>query len=310
MSKLDDLRKRITDTDRQTDIHPNVDNVVNEEKPDNGKQEQKRKIIDEDKNSFTKEEQQKMIEKTLQDYTDKGVKLLRREKKLIKNMEHDSKITQNVIIALAVVGLISLVMIREYLPNEAMYAIVIIIGSMMFLPVGMILGWVVFDCVMRCKILRKISHRNYGVVNFVGKGRKMVSKIKNFDYSLIWKQNECWVLTKDRLYQITKDGNAVNDGKQLDPDSIVTLVDTVPVVFVDLDSMEPLAIIKQGRAAVYPMEIGSALKGWVDNQRAKQLANRKTIDIFIYIAIACCVGAIVVSILTLTKVEEILEMIS
>jgi nitrate/nitrite transporter NarK len=106
---------------------------------------------------------------------------------------------------------------------------------------------------------------------------------------------------------LTKDGNAANDGKHLDPDSVVTLVDTVPVIFVDMNSMEPLSIVQTGRVPVYPDEIGPCCKAWMDNQRAKIMAAKGAMNIFMLIAIVCCIGAIVISVLTMNSVNEMKE---
>ncbi len=270
-----------------------------------------KKPVENEDTKFSREDRKKVVDNTLKRFKDRNLTLRRREKKMIKNMEYDSiKTTQGTIVGLAVVGLVFLMVVGEFLPNEAMYTIIIIIGTMMFIPVGMIVGWITFDSVMRCKILRKVSKTNYGIVNFVGKGRRMVSKIKNFDYGLIWQNDLCWVLTRDKVYQMTKDGNAANDGYTIDPDSVVTLVDTVPVIFVDMDSMEPLSIVQSGRTPVYPSEIGPACKAWMDIQRAKMHSTKKMGDVLMYIIIIAAVAAVVVSFLTMSKVEELQEMVT
>lgn len=254
---------------------------------------------------FTRRERREMAKKKLEDYKEKGSRLRRSEKKNIENLEFDNtNRTRFIIIVLAVIGLIFIGSIRQYLPNQAMYSIIILMGMMLFFPCGIIAGWMFLDPVMRCKILRKTSKRNYGIVGFVGKGMKAVLKIKNFDDGLIWRDKACWVITKDKIIQITKDGNALTSTERtIDADSIITLVDTVPMIFVDLDSMEPLMLHTKGREPVYPLEIGATMKAWEDNQRAKMMALRKTQDILLYIAIICAAGAIVVGFLNLQKIE-------
>lgn len=308
MSKLDELKKQVNikPTIEPTPI-PIVEPVVKE--PEEIKTIYG-KPIKKGETHFSEEDKKNMVDKTLLSFKNKHIKLRKREKNMIKNREYDSiKNTQGIVIGLAVVGLVFLIVLRNILPNEAMYAIVIIIGSFMFIPVGMVVGWVMFDVFIRCKILRRISKRNYGIVNFVGKGKRIVSKIKNFDHGLIWQKEDLWVLTKGKIYQQTKDGNAANDGYNLDPDSVLTLVDTVPVIFVDMDSMEPLSITQQGRIPIYPSEIGSACKAWIDVQRAKLLSSKKTMDILLIIAVICSIGALVVCVLTMNKVEELTKLV-
>lgn len=259
---------------------------------------------------FSREDELKAIDNTFSRFRGKGVNLRRREKKMIRNMEHDTgRSTQGIVIGLAVVGLVFLLLLNNMVQNEAIITVIMLVGAMMFIPVGMIVGWVMLDPVMRCKILRKVSKNNYGIVNFVGKGKRMVSKIKNFDYGLIWQGDLCWVLTRDKVYQMTKDGNACNEGNKIDPDSVVTLVDTVPVVFVDMDSMEPLSIVQKDRTPVYPSEIGPSCKAWMDIQRAKLLSHKKTMDILLIIAIVAAIGAVVVGVLTMNKVEELTKVV-
>ena len=296
MSKIDDIEKLLSEKTT------NVETTINKTK--------KNEPIINEETTFSDKDKYKHVKKTLQDFKDKKIGLTRREKKMITNMEFDSvKKTQGITIGLAVVGLMFLMLIRDYLPNDAYFTIIVLVGTVMFLPVGMIAGWVIFDPVMRCKILRKVSKTNYGIVNFVGKGKRIVSKIKNFDNGLIWQKDLCWVLTRDKVYQITKDGNAVNDGNKLDPDSVVTLVDTVPVIFVDMDSMEPLSIFQKGRTPVYPSEIGPSCKSWMDIQKAKQLSHRKQTDYLLLGAVVGAVGALVISLIVLNKIEEMTEML-
>lgn len=274
----------------------------------NGKFQQLRK---KDDNKFNREERDETIEKFITCQEKTKWKLRRKEKKMIRNAEYDSTAGRfrEITIGLAVMGIIVVVLLRSYLPNTAMFALLVIIGATSFLPTGMILGWLLFDPVMRCKVLRKVSRKNYGIVNFVGHGNKAFPKIKNFDQSLIWKQNECWVIAQSRVYQMTKDGNAINKGKEIDADSVLTYVDTVPVIFIDMHSMEPITISKEGRTAVYPGEIGSALKAWVDNQRAKMMAVKKMTDTMLMVAVVACIGAVIVSFVTMGKVDELTETI-
>jgi len=299
MGKLDDMIKDFEDEQVKAEKIEQMKKIVEQNKP--------KPVINED-TTFTPKDRAMHVEGVLQRFKDKNLSLRRKEKKMMRDMEYDNtKSTQGIIIGLAVVGLVFVMLSRDFLGEEAYFAVVVLVGAVMFLPIGMIMGWIVFDPVMRCKIFRKVSKTNYGIVNFVGKGKRMVSKIKNFDYGLIWQGDLCWVLTRDKVYQITKDGNAANDGFVIDPDSVVTLVDTVPVVFVDMDSMEPLSIVQKDRVPVYPSEIGPACKSWMDIQKQKALSHRKQTDYLMLAAVVGGIGALVISLLLLGKVEEMAE---
>jgi len=265
----------------------------------------------EDNTKFSKREREETIKSFLGKMKEKN-KLKRKETIMIKNAEYDatSGKVKEITITLAVLGIILVVVLNSYLPNDAMFALLIIIGATSFLPMGMIMGWLLFDPVMRCKILRKMSKRNYGVIQFVSHGGKMFPKIKNFDQSLILRNNECWVLAESRVYQMTKDGNAINKGKEINAKNIVTYVDTVPVLFLDTHNMSPMKLTNEGDSSVYPVEIGSQLKAWTDNQRAKMMAVKKMEDMMTMILIAASVGAVVICLITMTKVEEMSGTIS
>jgi len=254
----------------------------------------------------TKEEREKIVNKELEIHKKKHGRMKLKEKKLITDYEKDPvKSNQNTVIILAVIGLMFIIGLKTYLPEEAYFIIIILIGSFMFIPTGMIIGWITLDPVMRCKILRKTTRQNYGLVHFVGKGDKIITKIKNFDRSLIWRQNDCWVLSRDRIYQITKDGEALNDGNYIDPKAIISIVETVPILFVDMDSMEPLKIFDPNRVAVSPSEIGPSLKAWADNQKAKMIAKKEMADILMYIAIIAAIAAAALSYQNMTQIQEI-----
>jgi len=130
-----------------------------------------------------------------------------------------------------------------------------------------------------------MTHKNYGIVNFIGKGNKMVSKMKNFDNDLIWIKDKCWSIRKGMIVLLNKDGNAiVNDEKEVDPQSIVTMMDTVPVMFVDLDSLEPLSFNREPREQINPVELAANINSYIDNQLAKIMFLRKTIVIIASVA--------------------------
>ena len=176
-----------------------------------------------------------------------------------------------------------------------------------FLPVGMIAGWVFLDSYMRCRIMRRMTHKNYGIVNFIGKGNKMVSKMRNFDNDLIWIKDKCWSIRKGMIVLLNKNGNAiVNDKKEVDPQSIVTMMDTVPVMFVDLDSLEPLSFNREPREQINPVELAANINSYIDNQLAKIMFLRKTMDIYFMIVIIASVAAVGLAYLNMNNMNDVL----
>jgi hypothetical protein len=239
------------------------------------------------------------------------IKRRTREERMIDGKEHEgTKSRANLIVMLAIIGMLFMVSLQYTVHEEWVVVLIILLGSFLFLPFGMIIGWSLLDPYMRCKILRKTTRKNYGIINFVGKGQKIASKIKNFDTALIWKQNETWVITKEHVYQLTKDGDKIVEKAKIDPESIVTLIDTVPVLFVDIDSMQPLSLARDRREGINPLELGSTLKAWVDNQMGKAMFLRKTLDIYLIIVIICSVMAIGITFITMNKIDELSKQVS
>ena len=100
--------------------------------------------------------------------------------------------------------------------------------------------------------------------------------------------------------------DSVLPGNRIDPEAVITIVDTVPILFVDMDSMEPLTILQAGRTPVYPSEIGPALKAWADNQKAKMIQGKEMKDILLYVAIVAAIAAAAISFQNMQHLESLI----
>ncbi len=239
----------------------------------------------------------------------KGMK--KGERRLIEGKEYEGNHQrQNGILYLAILGLFFIMFLYFYVKIEWMSMILLYVGLMMFMPIGMIVGWVFLDPYMRCKTLRRMTHKNYGIVNFVGKGNKLVSKIKNFDDALIWRGNSVWAITKEHIYQLSKNGDYIATTGKIDSESVVTLVETVPVIFCDLDSMQPMSLARDRREGINPLELGPALKSWVDNEKAKAIGLRKTMDMFFIILIILSVVSMGLAYMSMSNVTDLSDMVT
>lgn len=312
MTNIDDIMKKRMNMPVEQDLNKRLEqlkpkNIVAEEKKADDSVDEKIHGFDFVKGQMSQEELKKdndLIKKVL-----KGqLKIKRKERKLIENKEFEgTKLRNNLILAFAVIGLFFIMFLYLYMHMDWMFIIIMLLGSMLFLPVGMVLGWAVLDPYVRCKILRKMTRKNYGIINFVGKGQKVISKIKNFEQALIWKKNEVWIISEEFIYQLSKDGDSIVEKGKIKPESIVTLIDTIPVVFVDVDSMQPLSLARDRREGINPLELGATLKAWVDNQLAKAMFLKSTYNIYFVIIIGCAIGAILFGYINYTKLEEITE---
>jgi len=285
MTSLDDMLKKI---DEKKPVETEVVETEVVEAKDEKPEEKPKPEIDYDKPIFDKESRRKLRLRFA-----KGKD--RKERNRINKGENFGVVDrQKMILGVFAVAMFSIFMLYSYNPgNEAIMIIVLLIGAFLFLPVGMVIGWFLLDPYMRCKMMRKLTRgqKNFGLINFVGKANKMVTKIKNFDEDLIWIKNRCWVLAKGKIKEINKNGEAISEEKVIDPGKLLTLSETVPVLFIDLTSMEPLSFTTEGREKVSPEEIGSFMKGWVDNQMAKIMFLKKTLDIYFVIVILSCLAA-------------------
>lgn len=256
-----------------------------------------------DKDDGFSEEDKKRIEKRfIEKY-----KPSRREERILKKREYKQfQFKQQFIVIMFAVGIFFILALYSYAPgNDILFILILIIGCLLNIPIGMVFGWVLIDPFMRCKMLRKTTKRNYGIVNFISKGRKMVTRIKNFDNDLIWIKNKCWVITKAGVHELDKYGDTVVEGDRIEPDNIVSVTETVPVLFIDLDSMQPLSLGTEGRERIMPEELGSTLKGWIDNQMAKISFLRKTMDIYFVIVIISAIAAAALSFMILQRMDSV-----
>jgi hypothetical protein len=321
LTEIDDMRSKMntqkpekkpeTKVETKEEIKQRLKDLETKEKALEVAEKQSPVIETKKRFSFRKEkiseEDKKRDQDIVDDYKEAQGKLKRRERKMIDNREFEgTKLRNNAFLTMAIVGLFFIMFLYVYMKLDWMFIIILLLGSMMFLPVGMILGWALLDPYVRTKIIRKMTHRNYGIINFVGKGQKMISKVKNFDQALVWKKNEVWIITKEHVYQLSKDGDSVVEKGKIEPESIVTIIDTVPVLFVDLDSMQPLSLARDRREGINPLELGATLKAWVDNQLAKAMFLKKTYDIYFFIVIGAAIGSILFGYVNMTKLDSLI----
>lgn len=164
--------------------------------------------------------------------------------------------------------------------------LMILLGSMGFGAPFLFLGYVLADPFQRAKVKRSVFKKNYGIVNFVSKGGKILSKIKDFDTDLIWVKDGVWSLESNRVFKQIKsdDPSGIEESYPIMEKHIQNIVG-IPVLFLDMDTMRPLTF-ERHVGDVNPTDLGSTLKGWVMNQLAKNMFFKQTFTILMIIAIA------------------------
>jgi len=144
------------------------------------------------------------------------------------------------------------------------------------IPIGLFIGWIFFDPYQRAKAKRFMLKKNYGIVNFVTKGNKIISKIKNFDHDLLWVDDGVWVLEPNRVFLQEKIDESQREEKSHPiRESDFQTLSGIPVLFLDIGTMRPLSFQKENGDA-NPIDLASTLKGWVMSQLAKNMFFKKT----------------------------------
>lgn len=159
--------------------------------------------------------------------------------------------------------------------------ILLFLGMTGFIPLGLIVGKFFLDPYMRCKMLRKMRGKNYGLAYFVYKGGQRVDiKIKNMDSDVIVVENstKIWVLENGSIYYVDREDNKMFHAEIMG-NNVVTTPQDVPIVFLDPDSMLPLSFYKRD-TETNPQQAGASLLGFVNNQIAKNAFFKKTDTIF------------------------------
>lgn len=296
MSSIEDMlekTKEKVEEPKVLDAHEKIGNMVDSIASE--KKEEKKSLplipaVDKSESKPKKE-----ITKESEDYisplppTPRELKKRQRKEKRRKKEPFD---TFKFVFALFTISVFALLYLYNYMPEDpVLFSAIMLLGSFLFLPIGMILGQALLDPYMRCRLLRRITKKNLGIINFVGKSKRMVSKLKNFDDDLIWIGKKCWAITKEGIYEVDKYGTRHGNIMTIDPDSVVTMTETVPVIFMDLGNMHPLSLHEIKGGGITPEELGANLTGWIDNQQAKLMFLKRTMETYYMILIVVAIAA-------------------
>jgi len=191
---------------------------------------------------------------------------------------------------LSVLGIVGIIFLYQMVGDfsSGLALLLWLFGMMCFLPLGLILGWFFLDPYMRCKIMRKTRHKNYGIIYFVHKGGKRITtRIKNLDDDVIIHETKLWLIDKKGVYYLDVNGNKILNA-EIDDASIVTLPSNVPALFLDPETMIPLRFHEE-KSKTNPQQAGALLLGYINNQITKNLFFKKQMTMF-YIILICITG--------------------
>lgn len=135
------------------------------------------------------------------------------------------------------------------------------------------------DPIWRAKQLRKLFKKNYIVVALVSKDlRTIQERVVNADKDIIEIDDKFWVIKQGAIFRKDK-SQAKGYEKTFITKKNIKWQEEVPVIYLSEDNLKPLNFWKD-ESGVKPVEIASVLKGWIANQRAKDIQSQKQQFIF------------------------------
>jgi len=109
------------------------------------------------------------------------------------------------IMYLSIMGMIGIIFIYQIVEkfDPIWSMIMVFLGMGCFFPFGMMLGKLFLDPYVRCKVLRKMRGKNYGLVKFLHAGSQRTTvRIKNLDDDIIVQGTKIWLLDKGGIYYL------------------------------------------------------------------------------------------------------------
>ena len=168
------------------------------------------------------------------------------------------------------------------------YSLVIsILGSTMFLPIGMFFG-IFFRTESRVWLLRKFSGKNYGFVRFV-EGKTIRRVIKNIDDDLIKIGDSIYIIRRDKIYNEKEPGNF-----KTITDKEIKFEAGVPTIHFDINDMLPLDFhpTPKGSQDSYrvPAQAGATLNKEIAVEKAKAVSSvGKKLNMAMIVIISCLI---------------------
>ena len=185
------------------------------------------------------------------------------------------------ILFLCMLGIMGIIFLYQMVAEVSMAValILMLFGMLCFLPLGLLLGKLFLDPYVRCKILRRVKGKNYGMVYFVHKGGQRVDiRIKNLDDDVVVQDTKLWVLEKASIYYTDIDDAYLRHATITDR-SIVTSPNNVPILFLDAENMLPLRFF-ESKTKSNPQQVGATCLGYINNQIAKNLFFKRSMQTF------------------------------
>jgi len=159
--------------------------------------------------------------------------------------------------------------------------------------VVLVLGWFLgrwFDADWRCNFLRRLTKKNYIVVNVTDKdGHNLLSTVCNATDDTVTIGTDMWVLTRGKIYSKKN----ISKGFLIQ-DSDIKFRNGAPNIFVDKETVTPVDFYSTTDEIIKPAEIGATLQAWIANQLAKALSNINRVNLILHLIIALLLGNLII----------------
>jgi hypothetical protein len=205
----------------------------------------------------------------------------------------------------SVFGIVALVMLFQspYGSSAIVLIFLLLILVPCFLSMGVVIGWLFLNIDMRCKILRRMRGRNYGIVHFVLRGSQhLITRIMDFDGDVVVNEMRMWVIDDKGVHYIDRNG-AKQFWGEITSDHIKTLPANIPCLYLDYETMVPLKFYKE-QSKSDPLQVGSTHLGYIANQIAKNMAFKKAMTLFYIIVVVLLAICLVCGVQSLMWMDE------
>jgi len=168
-----------------------------------------------------------------------------------------------------------------------------VVGAAIALLIGRLL-----DPYWRASMLRRITKKDYGVVNILSKdNRRIASLVVNFENDVVNYGGNVWIFEKSHIYRKNKIERGFTISKGEKPNEEPTPIkfeEGLPSVFVDKDTMKPKDFWQEDKPKVPSAEMSGFLLGYTENQIQKSLGWARNNLLFILVIMLLCGANVVI----------------
>ena len=119
--------------------------------------------------------------------------------------------------------------------DKADASIAALVGSVMFIPLGIMIG-AMFSGGMRVKILRRITRKNYGIIKFIHSNRLIKPVITDLDKDIVRFANGVYIIDK---HSIKREGEE-EPSTHIIEEHKIKFEEGVPTIYYDIGDIMPI----------------------------------------------------------------------